>query len=406
MEIAWLIFVLALGLCVGSFLNVVVYRLPRGQSIVFPGSRCPQCGRAIRWYDNIPILSWLALRGRCRFCKGPISPRYLVVEALTGLLVAGLYAWYFLLKMRSGAAAFADSWPMFLAHAALLCTLLACSIVDIEMWIVPLEVCWFVSVLGVVCSGAAPHPYMPPISATTGAMAVGAVVGLAVAIVLVRIGLIQPSFLDADDRAQEEPAESAGPDKNKKDVGRKAERITSAAIGKEHGVNPRLEILRELLFLAPAILLAIGARALVTHWAPASRAWQSLTDEAVGGAVARHANGALAALFGYLIGGLWIWGVRIAGTLGFGKEAMGLGDVHIMGAVGAVTGWIVPSLAFFIAPFFALLWAVHLWLSRRQRELPYGPWLAVASLVVMLFQDPIARWLAPHTEALSVLWKG
>src|SRR5204862_5171534 len=64
------------GACVGSFLNVVVYRLPRGKNLAHPGSTCPQCGHAIRLYDNIPLLSWLLLGGHCRDCRSRISPRY------------------------------------------------------------------------------------------------------------------------------------------------------------------------------------------------------------------------------------------------------------------------------------------------------------------------------------------
>jgi len=73
-----------LGLLVGSFLNVVIYRLPRGQSLNRPRSHCPSCGTPIRPYDNVPVVSWLLLRGRCRSCAAPISPRYPLVEALTG----------------------------------------------------------------------------------------------------------------------------------------------------------------------------------------------------------------------------------------------------------------------------------------------------------------------------------
>lgn len=72
-----------LGGIVGSFLNVVVYRVPAGLSVVSPGSHCPKCDRPIRWYDNVPILAWLWLRGRCRDCSAPISPRYPLVELLT-----------------------------------------------------------------------------------------------------------------------------------------------------------------------------------------------------------------------------------------------------------------------------------------------------------------------------------
>lgn len=84
------IFAFALGAVMGSFANVVIHRLPQGWSIVTPGSRCPCCGEPIRWYDNIPILSYLALRARCRSCGASISPLYPAVEALTGLLFAAL----------------------------------------------------------------------------------------------------------------------------------------------------------------------------------------------------------------------------------------------------------------------------------------------------------------------------
>ena len=75
-----------LGACIASFLNVVIWRVPRGESIVSPPSHCPKCGAAIRWWQNIPILSWLALRGKCANCRAPISPRYIVVELLGGVL--------------------------------------------------------------------------------------------------------------------------------------------------------------------------------------------------------------------------------------------------------------------------------------------------------------------------------
>jgi leader peptidase (prepilin peptidase)/N-methyltransferase len=78
------------GLVIGSFLNVVAWRLPRGESLVHPPSRCPNCGTPIKPYDNVPVLSWLLLRGRCRHCGHPISPRYPLVELTTGLLYAAV----------------------------------------------------------------------------------------------------------------------------------------------------------------------------------------------------------------------------------------------------------------------------------------------------------------------------
>lgn len=78
------------GLLVGSFLNVVAWRMPRGESLLLPGSHCPGCEHPVRPYDNVPVLSWLLLRGRCRDCREPISARYPLVEALTAALAAGV----------------------------------------------------------------------------------------------------------------------------------------------------------------------------------------------------------------------------------------------------------------------------------------------------------------------------
>ena len=85
------VFSFATGATIGSFLNVVIWRVPRGESIVSPPSHCPKCDAAIRWYQNIPIFSWLVLRGRCANCRASISPRYILVELLGGLLFLAAY---------------------------------------------------------------------------------------------------------------------------------------------------------------------------------------------------------------------------------------------------------------------------------------------------------------------------
>jgi leader peptidase (prepilin peptidase)/N-methyltransferase len=376
MHAFWIFFLFLFGAATGSFLNVVIYRMPRGESINFPRSHCTVCGKMIAFYDNIPILSWLVLRGRCRHCKTPISPRYLIIETLTGLMFVGLYVAYYMLDFRVGSGTFEQSYAMYVAHVVLLSALLACSLIDIAHWIVPLEVCWFASVVAILAATLFPHEWMPAISPGLGAGAIGAMVGLFVALGLERIGVIQPSFLDADDKPFAQEAQISR-DKAPKSV----------AAGKSDQVDPRREILREVVFLLPAGSLAFVAWASVTWIAPASRWWASLHESSYW--LGPRLSGLEAALLGYLVGGLWIWGTRILGTLGFGKEAMGLGDVHILAAVGAATGWVVPSVAFLLAPFYGLLWALYLVVGRNQRELPYGPWLALASVTAMLAHDPI-----------------
>ena len=90
-EPIWLTFVFIFGACIGSFLNVVLYRLPNGMSVAFPPSHCPHCQNDIAWYDNIPCLSYLLLRGKCRHCKTPFSARYWFIEAVCGLVAVGIW---------------------------------------------------------------------------------------------------------------------------------------------------------------------------------------------------------------------------------------------------------------------------------------------------------------------------
>lgn len=92
--------IFVLGLAFGSFLNVCIYRLPLGLSVITPRSACPKCKQPIALYDNMPVLSWLILRGRCRHCKTSISPRYLIIELLTGVLFVACY-WYFGLTLST-----------------------------------------------------------------------------------------------------------------------------------------------------------------------------------------------------------------------------------------------------------------------------------------------------------------
>src|SRR5262249_6585804 len=113
-----------LGMVFGSFLNVVAYRLPRHESLVKPGSHCPSCDAPVKPYDNIPILSWLLLRGHCRSCSAVISPRYPFVEALTGALCVGA------VLSHNSAAGIALS-------VALILVVVPAALIDLEYRIIP-----------------------------------------------------------------------------------------------------------------------------------------------------------------------------------------------------------------------------------------------------------------------------
>jgi leader peptidase (prepilin peptidase)/N-methyltransferase len=103
--------------------------------------------------------------------------------------------------------------------------------------------------------------------------------------------------------------------------------------------------------------------------------------------------GFLGSLWGYFVGCGVVWATRIFGTLGFGKEAMGLGDVHLMGAVGAVIGPVFVVVAFFVAPFFGLAWAGFQMFFKKTRQIPYGPFLSSGVLTVMILHDWIIDYL-------------
>ncbi|MCK9197331.1 MAG: prepilin peptidase [Syntrophales bacterium] len=124
MVLWWAIVVFILGAVVGSFLNVCIHRLPREESIVFPSSRCPHCRHAIAWYDNIPLFSYIFLRGRCRSCQETISGRYFFIEALTAVMALFTY-WKFGISLA------------FLAAFLFVATLIVITFIDIEHQIIP-----------------------------------------------------------------------------------------------------------------------------------------------------------------------------------------------------------------------------------------------------------------------------
>lgn len=120
----WMVYFFVVGACVGSFLNVVIYRLPKGESVVRPGSRCASCGTPVRWYHNIPIISYLMLRGRCAHCGVEFSPRYLLVEFLTGTVFAVCFVKF----------GFNPAAVIYMAFSS---ALLAVAFIDIDHMIIP-----------------------------------------------------------------------------------------------------------------------------------------------------------------------------------------------------------------------------------------------------------------------------
>jgi len=144
----------ALGLALGSFLNVVIYRVPLGKSLVTPGSTCPSCNRPIRFYDNVPVLSYLVLRGKSRCCRVPISARYPLVETLAGLL-----AWAVVVTQVDtlpGTTPLHLAALVFVLYLALGLGLIAAAFIDLDHMYVPDSITLSGTVLGIVSAGLRP----------------------------------------------------------------------------------------------------------------------------------------------------------------------------------------------------------------------------------------------------------
>ena len=257
-----------LGACVASFLNVVIWRVPRGESIVSPPSHCPKCNSPIKWWQNIPILSWLALRGRCAACRAPISPRYICVEALGGVLFLAVF-------MKYNPIAVPET--MF----AVMCMSLAAA------WI------W------------------------TALMIAG-------------------SFIDFD-----------------------------------HQLLPDFT--------------TVGGMVL------------GVAVNGISSLLNGSASGILHSLAGLVFGFGLLWLVRWIGSKAFRREAMGMGDVFLMGAVGAMFGPVAVLVTLILSSVFGSVVGVGLILLSRAKlgkfvAIPYGPYICLGCLAWMFWGPQLVGW--------------
>lgn len=272
-------FVFLLGSCIGSFLNVCIYRIPREESIIAPRSHCPGCGALIAWFDNIPLLSILLLRARCRHCRRAISLRYPAVELLTGVL-------FLLVWLKFPVASVAR--PLALA---------------------PLSSLAMVPVYWVALSG-----------------------------------LILGTFVDL-----------------------------------EHMIIPDRVSLGGILTGVLFSMLVPGLHG--------QGDWY---------------GGLISALLGAVVGFGLLWSIAVLGRLVFRKDAMGMGDVKLMGAIGAYLGW--PAVVFTLMASSFLGAGVGIALVAKgqkgmQSRIPYGPYIALAALIWILWGPSLwhayLNWLLP-----------
>ncbi|MDD3153545.1 MAG: prepilin peptidase [Victivallaceae bacterium] len=178
---------LLFGLCVGSFLNVCIWRMPRRESIVRVPSHCPNCGHPIRWYENLPVVSYLALRGRCSGCGQKISPRYLIVELLTGLLALGIW-----LRCGFSGADFLTTLPQFAA----LSLMIPAAWIDAEHRIIPNRLTYFFIGFAIVGATVLPSAFGMPSPLRGLCHAVG--IMLATGVILACFALLGKALFGGD----------------------------------------------------------------------------------------------------------------------------------------------------------------------------------------------------------------
>ena len=275
-EIFAYLFVFVLGAAVGSFLNVVIYRVPNEQSIVFPNSACPNCKTPIQAYDNIPILSWLVLRGKCRSCAGPIAARYPAVELLTALLFVLVY-W------QTGVS------PVLPVYFVFVAAVVALIFIDAEHMILP---------------NVITYPLL------IGALAI---------------------------------------------------RLIFPIVFTETYFSDTLYWPATYLIGKPAWLVSL-----------------------------------FSAVVGALVGGGSLWLVGEAWKRLRGVDAMGLGDVKMMLAVGALIGWRLAALAIFLGAFSGAVIGVFLIARQKdktlQTQIPFGIFLGIGSILALLFGEDLISW--------------
>ena len=340
----WSLCFFALGCIVGSFLNVCIYRMPLDLSVVTPPSHCPHCKYAIPFYLNIPLVTWLVLRGRCKNCGAPISSRYFIVELLTGL--AFLSCW---LK-------FGDvnhpllSLALALVYAIFLAGLICATFIDFEHFIIPDEITLGGIVVGFAVSFLLPSLHDAKNNADGMIQSLlGIVVGSGVIYAILRLGKLmfgrQKLKLSPDTIIH----------------------FTETAL-----CLPGQVIAYDELFYRKSDAIVLQARTLEM----VDRCYQNVAvrlslsalqidDEKINPADVAHLE-------------------AVSGEIILPREAMGFGDVKFMGAIGAFIGWQGAIFSLMVSSMIGAAGGILLILLRRREwssRMPYGPYIAAAAVI-------------------------
>jgi len=346
----WLLTFFILGCIVGSFLNVCIHRMPLGQSIVSPPSHCPHCKYSIPWYFNIPLFTWLYLRGKCKNCGAPISVRYFLVELLTGITFLGCWLSF---GHRSAALA--------LVYAMLLSGFIVATFIDFEHFIIPDEITIGGMVVGFICSVLLPALHQQnSVSAGIKQSMLGMAVG---------VGLIYAILRGGKLLFGRQKLSLAGE--------------TRIVFGETALQLPDQVILYEEVFYRPSDAIALKARTVelvdrcykdVSVRLTASRL--QIGEEKLDPEQVLHME-------------------AVSDQIVLPREAMGLGDVKFMGAIGAFLGWQAVIFSLVVSSFVGALVGLLLVVAGRRglsSRLPYGPYIAIGATIWIFCGWDLLDW--------------
>ncbi len=340
----WSLVFFALGCIVGSFLNVCIHRMPRDMSIVTPPSHCPHCKYSIPFYLNIPLVTWLVLRGRCKSCGAPISPRYFIVELLTGVAFLGCWLKFGVLGQPF------PSLLVALAYAVFLAGLICATFIDFEHFIIPDEITLGGVVVGFIASVLLPSLHdAETLTVGMWRSLLGVAVGAGLIYAILRLGKLL-----------------FGRQRLKLPVETKIV-FTETAL-----CLPDKEIPYEELFYRKSDAIVLHARTM------------ELVDRGYADVTVRLSPTVLE------IGGEKInpddvpYMEAMSSEIILPREAMGMGDVKFMAGIGAFIGWqgVVFSLA--VSSIIGAAVGVLLILMQKRAwssRMPYGPYIALAAVI-------------------------
>lgn len=348
------------GGILGSFINVCIYRLPRAESIIWPPSHCPHCKTQIKWYHNIPLFSWIFLKGRCAYCKKPISIRYFVVELLTSILLIGLWAKYG-----------ESSFELFIIYSGFVAILLIASFIDLEHLIIPDTI-----TLGLVGVGLSLSLLFPQLHNTTSltqsfpSALIGGITGVFILYIISVIG----RFIFGKEHVELD-----------------APVWLEISNGKLITGDDTIE-LKELLY-RPTDCMEIKATKIEL---PDRCMWNKTIRISSQKIYLDDQETELSSL-SYV--------KAEACHLTLPREVMGLGDVKFIGGVGTFIGWKGVLFTIGISALVgSIVGLVLIGLKKHQwsQQLPYGPYLAIGA-VVWIFAGPQLVELWVHLGQRSLL---